>query len=415
MTDSSYFLLIFSIFLLNGIIAISAFGSTLIAMDKFSPISPSFEIKSSSFSRLLNHFLKKGFDEFYQLLNLTKHFLMLLYAIFLFLFFYNLNFTPLFSTLLVILISFISNFAVQFIDFFSKKFFQISAFSSLIYIFILYPLTNIYIKISKRIFKKPQTAQLIDIFYNLDIKKIIDPKILSSLVTFNKKVAREVMIPRVKIFSLSSKTTFRAASELILKEGYSRIPVFKDKIDNIIGVIMYKDVLKIYIQADKAEEKEPFLDSPIESIIQPVIYAPENKKISHLFQEFRSKQRHMAIIVNEYGGTEGIITIEDILEELVGEIQDEYDVDEERQFWQLPNKSWIVDAKASVIDIEKKLGIHIPHSTEYETISGFIYYRAGLIPKKGWTLHLDEFDVEVLISNERSIEKIRITPHPTNH
>ena len=148
--------------------------------------------------------------------------------------------------------------------------------------------------------------------------------------------------------------------------------------------------------------------------MKPVIYAPENKKISKLFQEFKKEKIHLAIIVNEYGGTEGIVTIEDILEELVGEIEDEYDTEEERQFWKLPSGSVVVDAKMSIIDVEEKIGIKIPPSVEYETIGGYVFHRAGTIPSKGWKIHLEEFELEVLISNDRCIEKIRITPTKQN-
>jgi len=219
------------------------------------------------------------------------------------------------------------------------------------------------------------------------------------------------MIPRINIVSIPADTTIREAAKLFLSEDYSRIPVYKDSLDHIIGVLMYKDILKTFAKSETASKG--LLDASCESIVKSVIYAPENKKISHLFQEFKNKQKHMAIIVNEYGGTEGIVTIEDILEELVGEIEDEYDVEEERLFWKLPNGSWIVDAKMSIIDAEKQLNIHIPHNPEYETIGGFVFYRAGSIPSKGWRIHHDDFELEILISNERCIEKVRITPLKT--
>ncbi|MFA6501683.1 MAG: transporter associated domain-containing protein, partial [Parachlamydiales bacterium] len=152
------------------------------------------------------------------------------------------------------------------------------------------------------------------------------------------------------------------------------------------------------------------LNKPIENFVKPIIYAPENKKISKLFLEFKNKKTHLAIIVNEYGGTEGIVTIEDILEEMVGEIKDEYDIEEEKQYWQLPTGSFVIDAKMNIIDLEDQLKIKIPHSPEYETIGGYIFHIAGTIPSKGWKIHLEDFDIEVLISNERCIEKIRITP-----
>lgn len=148
----------------------------------------------------------------------------------------------------------------------------------------------------------------------------------------------------------------------------------------------------------------------LDTIAKPVLYAPENKKITQLLQEFRNKQIHMAIIVDEYGGTEGIVTIEDILEELVGEIEDEYDIDDEHDFWELPGGGWVVDAKMTILDIEEELGIKIPPNPEYETIGGYVYHCAGTIPAKGWRLSHDEFDLEVLSSTERSLKKIKLQP-----
>jgi CBS domain containing-hemolysin-like protein len=118
----------------------------------------------------------------------------------------------------------------------------------------------------------------------------------------------------------------------------------------------------------------------------------------------------MAIIVDEYGGTEGIVTIEDVLEELVGEIADEYDLHEEKLYTPLASGSWIVDAKMSILEIEKELSISIPEAPEYETIGGYIFHTAGAIPKKGWCIHHEYFDLEVISSTPRSLEKIKITP-----
>jgi CBS domain containing-hemolysin-like protein len=212
------------------------------------------------------------------------------------------------------------------------------------------------------------------------------------------------MVPRVDVFSLSGETKIREAAQLFAAEGYSRIPIYKESLDDIVGVALYKDLLKCFAVPEEN------LDAPIETIAKPVLYAPENKKIALLLQEFRNKQIHMAIIVDEYGGTEGIVTIEDILEELVGEIEDEYDIGEAKEFWELPGGSWVVDAKMTLIDIESQLGIKIPENPDYETIGGYVFHCAGTIPSKGWKLSHDEFDLEVLSSNERSIKKIKIIP-----
>jgi putative hemolysin len=241
-----------------------------------------------------------------------------------------------------------------------------------------------------------------------------EQKLILSVASFKERVAREVMVPRIDVFSLAAETPIQEAAKSFLSEGYSRIPVYRETIDHIIGVLLYKDVLKIYAQAFEDRQNSDPLRLPIEKLAKPVLYTPESKKISHLLQEFRNKQIHLAIVVDEYGGTEGIVTIEDILEELVGEIADEYDIEEEMMYSPLPGGGWIVDARMTIVDIEEDLGIKIPSSPEYDTIGGYIYHRAEAIPSKGWKMHHDNFDLEILSSDERSLDKIKIIPSPTS-
>jgi CBS domain containing-hemolysin-like protein len=235
-----------------------------------------------------------------------------------------------------------------------------------------------------------------------------EQKLILSVVSFKERIAREVMVPRINLFCLSHDILLTEAVQNFLKEGYSRIPVYKENVDNVIGVLLYKDILKIYVEA---QQNPQLLDMPIDKYVKPVFYTPETKKISHLLQEFRNKQIHLAIIVDEWGGTEGIVTIEDILEELVGEIADEYDIEQQTLYTVLPTGGWIVDAKMSIIDVQEELGVNIPQSPEYDTIGGYVFQRAGAIPTKGWRIHHDDFDLEIMSSSERAIEKIKIIPH----
>lgn len=294
----------------------------------------------------------------------------------------------------------------------------VAPFASL-YLIVLFPLVGLLLKLTRSLIKKvhfEEEGEMVkdrtklremiresELQHHLDAS---DQKLISSFVNFKERVAKEIMVPRVDVFSLAAETPIQEATRLFAKEGYSRIPVYKESLDQVVGVVLYKDLLKCF--ADPHQD----LHDPLETIAKPVLYAPENKKIAQLLQEFRSKQIHMAIIVDEYGGTEGIVTIEDILEELVGEIEDEYDIGEDRDFWELPGGGWVVDAKMTLIDIESQLGIRIPPDPEYETIGGYVFHCAGTIPPKGWRLSHDEFDLEVLSSNERSLKKIKITPRP---
>lgn len=252
--------------------------------------------------------------------------------------------------------------------------------------------------------------KILEVLYESELSTRLDPqerKLILSVANFKERSVREVMVPRIDVIALQEEMTLKEAAQIFLKDRYSRLPVYRDSIDHVIGVLLYKDVLPAYANNPGNET--------IKSLIKPILYTPETKKISALLQEFRSKQIHLAIVVNEYGGTEGIITIEDILEELVGEIADEDDTDHEILFSTLPSGGWVVDARMTILDIEKELLIRIPTSPEYDTLGGYIYHRAGAIPARGWRLHHDDFDLEILSSDERSIEKVKIIPHSTEH
>lgn len=299
----------------------------------------------------------------------------------------------------------------------SRPVLKIAAPFASLFLLLLFPLVGILLQLTRGLLRKSHLeeetgemltdkARLREMISESELQHHLDPtdqKLISSFVNFKERVAKEIMVPRVDVFSLSADTPLQEAAALFASEGYSRIPLYRENLDQIVGVALYKDLLKCF--ATPSQD----LKTAVESIAKPVLYAPENKKIAHLLQEFRSKQIHMAIIVDEYGGTEGIVTIEDILEELVGEIEDEYDIEEDQQFWEHPAGGWVVDAKMSIHDIEEQLGIRIPPSPEYETIGGYVFHCAGTIPSKGWKLSHDDFALEVLSSNERSLKKIKIT------
>lgn len=301
----------------------------------------------------------------------------------------------------------------------SRPLLKLAAPFASIFLIFLFPLVGLFLQLTRGLLRKvhieeeagellTDKSKLQEMISESELQQHLDPsdqKLISSFVNFKERVAKEIMVPRVDVFSLAAETTIRDAIQLFAGEGYSRIPIYRETLDQITGVVLYKDLLKCYANPNQN------LDDSLDSISKPVLYAPENKKIAHLLQEFRNKQIHMAIIVDEYGGTEGIVTIEDILEELVGEIEDEYDIGDE-QFWELPGGGWVVDPKMSINDILDELGIRIPENPDYETIGGYVFHCAGTIPTKGWRLSHDEFEIEVLSSNERSIKKIKIIPRP---
>lgn len=297
-----------------------------------------------------------------------------------------------------------------------------------IFMFLVFPITFLFLKVSHSFSRtvyldhlhEPQAQakqEIIDIIQDAELSPGInrhDKKLIESVLLFRDKIAREVMVPRVDLFSLPAETSIRDAAALLVEEGYSRTPIYRNTIDEVIGVLMYKDVLGKYMEYEESGNDPTILDATIDTIKKGVLYTPETKRISNLLQEFRKKQVHLAIVVDEYGGTEGIVTIEDIIEEIVGDIEDEYD-DEETLFHAQPDGSWIIDARMSIFDVEEQLGITIPQEGEYDTIGGFIFDYAGSIPSKGFTIHQDDFDIEVIQSSERTLEKVKIRPAHKRH
>ncbi|MBI5273352.1 MAG: HlyC/CorC family transporter [Chlamydiia bacterium] len=408
-----------------GTLALSACAEALLHLGKFqskellrSPRPPLF-ILNTLLKRAL---FKSDWESLYASLSFTKHLFLLAYAVFATLYF----FAALPSAIsknaawaicgAVIAVALIGHVLVSLLAYVRPRLLLRSASPfATPYLILLFPLIALLLQCARLLTKSiplevrlpTDKSKIREILSESDLQQHLDPtdqKLISSFVNFKARVVKEIMVPRVDIYALAADTTIREAASLFASEGYSRIPIYRESLDQILGVVLYKDLLKCYASPTHN------LQLPLETIAKPVLYAPENKKITQLLQEFRNKQIHMAIIVDEYGGTEGIVTIEDILEELVGEIEDEYDIDEEHSFWELPGGGWVVNAKMTILDIEGHLGIRIPPNPEYETVGGYVYHCAGTIPAKGWRLSHDEFDLEVLASNERSIKKIKIQP-----
>lgn len=303
---------------------------------------------------------------------------------------------------------------------FPEKILQISLPIASLFLILAFPLAYVLLKISHFFSKdfyfdpiqEPSTQakqEIIELIQEAEVSPILDShdkKLIESVLTFKERSVREIMVPRVDVFTLSADLSIKETARLLEKEGYSRTPVYRNTVDNIVGILMYKDILRKYMEFEEKGDPK-ILEAPIETILKNILYTPETKKISSLLQEFRKKQVHVAIVVDEYGGTEGIVTIEDILEEIVGEISDEYDEEEETLKHQ-PDGSWIVDAKMNLFDVEEKIGIEIPQEEGYDTLGGYLFHVAGAIPLPGFIVHHDDFELEVIESSDRSVEKVRI-------
>ena len=223
-------------------------------------------------------------------------------------------------------------------------------------------------------------------------------RLLQSIVDFGDTLVREVMTPRPDIVAIQGDASVTDLRALFREQEYSRFPVYKENLDNILGLIRVKDLLKIDAAA---------LDRhPIASLIRPATFVPETKRVPELLKEFQRKQVQMAIVVDEYGGTAGLVTIEDLLEEIVGEIRDEDDVESE-PIVEEGQGAFVFSAKVSFDDLRERLDLEI-ESEGFETVGGYILSRVGRVPAVGETLDVDGLSVEVLEAERRRIHKVRI-------
>lgn len=221
---------------------------------------------------------------------------------------------------------------------------------------------------------------------------------INSIFQFDDTLVKEIMTPRIDIISVEINEPLLNVVNIAIDAGHSRIPVFEESIDNIVGVIYAKDLLKGI--------NKNYHDMEIRKVMRPAYYIPENKKVRDLLAELRQAKVYIAIVIDEYGGTAGLVTIEDVIEEIVGEIQDEYDTEEE-PIVNLEDGSILADARADIYYINEALGIDLPDD-EFETISGLVFNLLGHIPKEGEEISLGEIKIRVAKTEGRRIEKIRI-------
>src|SRR5262245_4209512 len=222
-------------------------------------------------------------------------------------------------------------------------------------------------------------------------------RLLQSIVDFGDTLVREVMTPRPDIHAVPADASVAELRAMFREQEYSRFPVYKDNLDNIVGVIRIKDLLQI---DDVAFDKHP-----ITELVRPATFVPETKRVPELLKEFQRRQVQLAIVVDEYGGTAGLVTIEDLLEQIVGEIRDEYDVESE-PIVDEGNGSYVFSAKVSFDELRDRLGLDV-EPEGFETVGGYILTRVGRVPAVGETFEVDGLFAEVLEAERRRIHKVR--------
>jgi putative hemolysin len=226
-----------------------------------------------------------------------------------------------------------------------------------------------------------------------------EQELITSIFEFTDTAAKEVMIPRTDVVAISIDTQREKLINIVLEEGYSRLPVYSGSIDNIIGIVYTKDLISLL------EHRDIII---LQDILRPAYFVPETKKISQLMRELQQKNIHMAIVIDEFGGTEGIITMEDILEEIVGEIHDEYD-EELKEVESSSDGSFLVNARINIADFNEKFSVEIPESNDYDTISGFLHKITGHIPELNEEINHHNIHFTIVKKSQRRLRQVKVT------
>jgi magnesium and cobalt exporter, CNNM family len=231
-----------------------------------------------------------------------------------------------------------------------------------------------------------------------------EKRMIYSIFEFGDTLAREVMVPRIDIVAVDVNSRLSDALAVIIQAGHSRIPVYAETIDNIVGILYAKDLLRYWCQPGNDELD----DLKLRDILRDVFYVPETKKVDELLQELQKRKVHIAVVVDEYGGTAGLVTIEDILEEIVGEIQDEYDTDEEAFVEVISPDEAIFNGRVAVDDVNQTMDVELPTDSG-DTLGGLIYSSLGRVPVAGDEARVRGVELSVLAVAGRRIKKVKVT------
>lgn len=228
--------------------------------------------------------------------------------------------------------------------------------------------------------------------------EVEEKEMIYSIFQLGDTLAREVMVPRIDIQAFEEQTTLRIVTDALQATGHSRAPVYRGTIDHIVGLVYVKDLLVAW--------KDGRQDEPVGSFVRPAVFVPEAKKADDLLAELQARRVYAAIVVDEYGGTAGLVTVEDILEEIVGEIRDEYDLAEEAAYQQVQEDEFIFSGRIDLDDVNEVAGARLPKDTS-DTLAGFIYGQVGRVPGVGDEVVAGGLRLVVEKVEGRRIEKVR--------
>lgn len=230
-------------------------------------------------------------------------------------------------------------------------------------------------------------------------------RMIYSIFHFSDTLCREIMVPRIDVFALDVNTSPPEAIKMVLDSGHSRLPVYEDTIDNIIGLLYAKDLLEWQVNGDSNPERK------IRTLLKPAYFIPEAKRVDKLLREMQARGVHLSVVVDEYGGMAGLVTLEDIVEEIVGEIRDEYDQLEEAPYEQISADEYVFQGRIDIEDINELIGTHLKREVS-DTLAGFIYDEIGLVPVGGEIVEVEDWILTVEQVVGRSIRNVRARRMP---
>ena len=233
-----------------------------------------------------------------------------------------------------------------------------------------------------------------------------EEQMISAVMSLSDSKLHEVMVPRIDIVAIDQEATFDEAVEVVLKEGHSRTPLYRESVDHIVGILYAKDLLRLIAAGGERPR--------IRDIMRPALFVPESQSVDDLLHELQRRKVHMAIVLDEYGGTAGLVTIEDLLEEIVGEIQDEFDEEEPMKIEVGPGEA-IVDGRADIDELVELIDppLELEDDEEYDTLGGFVYHRIGRVPVVGDTVVVEPFTITVIKVSGRRVGKVRVRWTPS--
>ena len=287
---------------------------------------------------------------------------------------------------------------------------------------IMRPLTALVLLLSRLIARLFGSKDLVNLVTEEEIMTLVDAghsggaiedeekDMIYSVLQLDESKARELMTPRIDIVALEVNHTIMQALSAFVESGFSRIPVFEDSIDNVIGLLFAKDILTVL------ENRADLESQAIRDLIRPAYFVPETKRADALLKELQAKNVHLAIVVDEYGGTSGLITIENLIEEIIGDIRDEYDFAEEEEFVDLGDGSYLIDAGMDLDDVNDLLDCSIDTS-DADTLGGYIYFILGRVPQANETISSDILSMTVKSIDGHRIRKVavrKIAPQPAD-